>query len=147
MRPLRSLTSAALLAALALPLAATEPDEAPDHSAAEAEAVAAAAAWLELVDEGKYAESWEEAAPYFRQAVERQQWIRSLEAVRTPLGEMRQRRLVSKAYTRALPGAPDGEYVVLQFATSFARKSEAVETVTPMRCDDGVFRVAGLFIK
>ena len=29
-----------------------------------------------------------------------------------------------------LPGAPDGQYLVLQFNTSFAEKKAAVETVT-----------------
>ena len=30
----------------------------------------------------------------------------------------------------ALPGAPDGEYVVIQFETAFQNKARAVETVT-----------------
>jgi hypothetical protein len=36
-----------------------------------------------------------------------------------------------------LPGAPDGEYVVFQFNTSFEQKSAAVETVTAIREKDG----------
>jgi hypothetical protein len=46
----------------------------------------------------------------------------------------------------SLPGAPDGEYVVLQFDSSFANKQVAVETVTAV-FEDGVWRVVGYFIR
>jgi len=46
-----------------------------------------------------------------------------------------------------VPGAPDGEYVVLRFETSFENKAKAIETVTPMREKDGTWRVSGYYIK
>jgi hypothetical protein len=46
-----------------------------------------------------------------------------------------------------LPGAPDGEYVVIQFETSFENKKSAIETVTPMIEINGGWRVSGYFIK
>jgi len=45
------------------------------------------------------------------------------------------------------PGAPDGEYVVIQYDSSFENKTEAVETVTPMLDPDGVWRVSGYYIR
>lgn len=42
----------------------------------EAAAIASARAWLSLVDEGKYAQSWKDASGYFRQAVSQEQWSR-----------------------------------------------------------------------
>jgi hypothetical protein len=45
------------------------------------------------------------------------------------------------------PGGPDGTYVVIRFETVFEKKSAAVETVTPMRDPDGVFRVSGYYIR
>ena len=57
------------------------------------------------------------------------------------------RTLKYKKYTTALPGAPDGEYVVLQFETSFQNKKFAMEKVTPMRDRDGKWRVSGYYIK
>ena len=47
----------------------------------------------------------------------------------------------------SLPGAPDGEYVVIQFDTSFTNKKVAVETVTPMKDEDGIWRVSGYYVK
>ncbi len=106
-----------------------------------------AQAWLTLTDSGKYAESWQEAAAYFKSSITQSQWISALTAVRTPLGKVFSRKLKSATYTKTLPGAPDGEYVVIQYDTSFENKKEAVETVTPMLDKDGKWRVSGYYIK
>ena len=110
-------------------------------------AVSAAEKWLSLVDEGKYGESWKEAAEYFRNAVKQEQWEQSAQAVRKPLGKLISRKMKSTAYKTSLPGAPDGEYAVIQFATSFENKKSAIETVTPMMDKDGKWRVSGYYIK
>jgi hypothetical protein len=118
-----------------------------DDTAAVAQAKAAATAWLRLTDAGSYGQSWEQAASMFRAAVTKADWEKALGAVRTPLGALRSRTLKAATFTRTLPGAPDGEYVVIQFATQFANKAAAVETVTPVREKDGAWRVSGYFIK
>lgn len=113
----------------------------------EKSAISAAKKWLALVDGGKYPESWKESAEYFRNAVDSEQWEQSLTAVRKPLGPTVSRKLKSAVYKTSLPGAPDGEYVVIQFNTSFRNKKSAVETITPMRERDGKWRVSGYFIR
>ena len=113
----------------------------------EAAAVAAAEAWLTLVDSQKYGESWKEAAELFKNAIQQQQWEKQMQAFRGPLGKIISRKLKTKTYMSSLPGAPDGEYVVIQFDTSFENKKEAVETITPMMGKDGIWRVSGYYIK
>jgi hypothetical protein len=113
----------------------------------EAKAQKSAEQWLALVDAGNYAESWKTAAAYFQTAVSQDQWEHTIVAVRKPLGDLVSRQLKSAQYTRSLPGAPDGEYVVLQFNTSFVNKKEAVETITPMLDPDGQWKVSGYYIK
>lgn len=110
-------------------------------------AVEAAEAWLELVDTEQYGESWEKAAKYFQGAVSKKQWLSSMQSIRKPLGQKLSRSLKSKQYHTALPGAPDGEYIVIQFNTSFEQKRSAVETVTPMKEPDGKWRVSGYYIR
>ena len=117
-----------------------------DQSAEEA-AVAASQAWLALVDEGNYSGSWEEASEHSKTAVTMEQWQRSLMTFRKPMGKVMSRKLKSKQYTRTLPGAPDGEYVVIQYETSFENKKSAVETITPMLDKDGKWRVSGYYIR
>jgi len=110
-------------------------------------AIAAAEQWLLLVDAVKYSESWKEAAELFRNAVTQEQWSQSLKAARAPLGRLVSRELDSKLYKTSLPGAPDGEYVVIQFRTSFENKKTSVETITPILEKDGRWRVSGYYIK
>jgi hypothetical protein len=66
---------------------------------------------------------------------------------RQPLGKVKSRQLMSRKYTKTLPGAPDGEYVVIQYKSSFENKKVAIETVTPMLDKDGNWRVSGYYIK
>jgi len=115
--------------------------------AKEQAAIAASGAWLMLMDEGNYAESWDRAASLFRAVLTREQWEKMSTAVRAPLGKVLSRTIMSNRYATSLPGAPDGEYVVIQYRTSFEHKKEAVETVTPMMDRDGTWRVSGYYIK
>jgi hypothetical protein len=110
-------------------------------------ALVSAGKWLRLIDSGKYGESWNEAAEFFRNSVSREQWSQSLMSVRKPLGRLISRKVKTKTYTTSLPGAPDGEYVVIQFKTSFEYKQSAIETVAPMIEGDGKWRVSGYYIK
>ncbi len=113
----------------------------------ESAALRAAEEWLALVDAERYGESWQAAASYFQKAVSRDQWQQALNGVRRPLGTVLSRRPKSKTFTTTLPGAPDGQYVVIQFDTSFENKRSSVETVTPMLDENGRWRVSGYFIK
>jgi len=119
----------------------------PTNSEVQGEAVEAAMNWLALVDQGNYGKSWGTAAGYFKEAVTEKQWEQAVTAVRSPLGKVISRKLKSKQYATSLPGAPDGEYVVIQFETSFEKKKSSVETITPMKEKDGSWRVSGYYIK
>jgi hypothetical protein len=66
---------------------------------------------------------------------------------RAPLGAVINRKLLSARAATELPGAPDGEYVIFQFSTTFEHKRAATETVTPMRDSDGQWRISGYFIR
>lgn len=113
----------------------------------EAAALEAAKAWLTLVDNQQYGESWEAAAAYFKSTVTKDYWQQALPAIRKLFGEPISRKLGAVTYTTSLPAAPDGEYVVIEIATTFEKKKHAVETVIPMLESDGQWRVSGYFIK
>jgi hypothetical protein len=70
-----------------------------------------------------------------------------MQAVRKPLGKLVSRKVKSTSYKTFFPGAPDGQYVVIEFETSFENKKSAIETVTPMMDNDGKWRVSGYYIK
>ena len=113
----------------------------------EAAAQTAAESWLKLIDGGNYAASWDEAAKVFKNSVKKGEWGQMVNGVRTPLGKLVSRKLKARNYTEKMPGAPDGQYVVIQYDTVFENKAAAVETVVPMADPDGTWRVSGYFIR
>lgn len=132
---------------LALAALAAVPTLAYCADSPEVRAESAARSWLALIDAGDYAASWSAAAEYFRGRISQSQWVSAVSGVRGPLGAVKSRRLVSATYAHTLPGAPDGEYVVIQFASSFEHKADAAETVTPMKGADGGWHVSGYYIR
>ena len=128
----------------ALPCLAQTP--APTDSAL-SRAQTAAGAWLALIDASQYEESWDSAASVFRAAVTRPDWQTSLLKARAPFGAVRNRTLLGASYQTRLPGAPPGEYVVLQYEAELAGSRKIVETVTPMKESDGRWRVSGYYVR
>lgn len=116
-------------------------------TAAEDAAQKAAETFLALVDGGKYAESWQQAAPVFKAAVTADQWGQAVSKARTVFGAFKSRKVTSRKYSTTLPGAPDGRYVVVTFESVFERKAAAVETAVMALDTDGVWRVSGSFIR
>lgn len=118
-----------------------------NNEEAEQNAFVAAEKWLSLIDFGNIDESWNQTAELFRSNVSLEDWKNSLKSVQENLGKVLSRSLKTKQYAQELPGAPDGEYVVIQFETVFENKKNGIETVTPMKDKDGEWRVSGYFIR
>jgi hypothetical protein len=108
---------------------------------------AAVDTWLSLVDVANYAQSWETAATFFKNAVPSEKWQVAVKTARSPFGTFKSRTLKSATAATTLPGAPDGEYVVFDFDATYESKAAAVERVTVVREKDGSWRVVGYFIK
>jgi hypothetical protein len=102
--------------------------------------------WLALTDRGDAGASWDAAARQFRNALPRDRWADSLQKARDPLGAFAQRAILSTTFATSFPGAPDGNYAIVLFRTSFAKKTDATETVTLEREADGAWRVVGYLI-
>lgn len=118
-----------------------------DSTDMEERAREAAEAWLSRIDRGDAAGAWEEAATGFRRAVTPEKWAASLAQVQGSVGKPVERAFESAEHQKELPGAPDGDYVILQYATRFERKARGRETVVPQLDVDGVWRVSGYWVK
>jgi hypothetical protein len=140
--------------AVCLPPALTEarwakpptPTPTPAPPTPEQVAQAAAEAWLKMADAGQYGESWDAAAELFKKQVTRQQWIDALTNVHAPLGGLASRKVRASQFMTDLPGAPTGEYVVIEYDSRFTNGSAMIERITPMKDPDGTWRVSGYFI-
>jgi hypothetical protein len=112
-----------------------------------AAAIMAAEDFLLLLDTGQYAQSWDAAASFFQSQIPKERWVQQISALRPPFGKVTNRLILDARHMTQLPGAPDGEYVVIQYESSFENKRQATETITPMLDNDGKWRVSGYYIQ
>jgi hypothetical protein len=103
----------------------------------------AAQQWLALIDAGRYAESWDSAAQFFQQKINREQWGEAMTSFRAPLGKLLSRQMMNASYETNLPEAPAGKYYVIQFRTTLTDYSTFIETVNMMQEPNGQWRVSG----
>ena len=106
-----------------------------------------ARSWLALTDRGDALASWSATGKQFQNAISADKWADSLKQVRAPLGALVERTLLSTQFTTSFQGAPDGDYVLLVFRSSFAKKIDSGETVTLEHEADGAWRVIGYLIR
>ena len=107
---------------------------------------AVAGAWLEILDAQKWGQSWESTGKLFRSNLTQAQWAKLAQSVREPLGAVQSRAMLGAEKAQTLPGAPDGEYQIIQYRTVFANKAGAVETVVLARVGDQ-WEIVGYFIR
>jgi len=106
-----------------------------------------ALSWLTLTDHSEFESSWNSASPFFQEAISESDWVRSVNAARSSFGGLKSRKIIASTFSKTLPRAPNGTYVIFQFDTAFENKASAIETVAMMRDGDDVWRVAGYFIE
>jgi hypothetical protein len=112
---------------------------------AEEEASTTGQKWLALVDDQKYEESWKQAGSMFRDEVKQEQWVVSLKRFRDPLGPLISRTSSRVEFAKSLRGAPDGDYAIIHYTTSFKNKNDVTERLTLVK-EDGRWQVAAYAI-
>ena len=105
---------------------------------AEAATMPAIQTWLDLMDNGKYAESWQQASTGFRALVTQDEWVNKGENIRKPLGKLLFRKMEATE--------PNGPYFVAKFDSSFEGLKAASETVTFAMESNGQWRAAAYLI-
>ena len=106
-----------------------------------------APAWLADTDRGDGGKSWNNAGKRFRDAITAERWAQSLRKARVPLGPTSQRAVLGTQFEKSIPNAPAGEYAIVVFRTTFAKRMDARETMTLEHEPDGMWRVIGYLIR
>ena len=103
----------------------------------------AAEAFLLLIDQGDYEESWAEASTWLRNNVDANQWAEHAGSFRRPLGIVDYREFNSIEYHDSLEDMPPGDYAFVIFDSTLADNGSASEMVGFMLDDDATWRVIG----
>ena len=120
-----------------LPAAAPAPVLAAETDAAAA--ARAAEAFLTLVDEGRWAESYAATAAEFRRLNTLAVWSEVSERVRPPLGKLLTRDLTGNEW---VPAPPAG-YRLIKFRSAYANGTQQTESLS-LAWEDGAWKVAGI---
>ncbi|MDR2614227.1 MAG: adenosylcobinamide amidohydrolase, partial [Candidatus Accumulibacter sp.] len=114
-----------------------------ENTRREKASVAAAEEWLARVDAGGAAvdQAWPAASFLLRRLENAVDWRRSLDEARAGLGGKIARRYWRSIDTRALPGLPLDDYMLVEFESDFEHRAKMVERVTVRRDEDGAWRV------
>jgi Protein of unknown function (DUF4019) len=134
---LSSAFSLSLIAEAASPTTAEQPAAATQAPAGQGfftqkvleDSAAAAMAWLKLVDANKYGESWDKTATLTKLTITRDEWIKTLEVTRRPLGSVTSRQVLDQRTAIDPSGMPKGYYIVMFYKTVFSHKT-AFELLT-----------------
>ena len=116
------------------------------HAADELAAQRQALGFLGYLDQGRFADSYAYTGMLIRTQLDRDAFSTQIQKTRVGTGALQSRELIDAGYTTTVPGAPDGQYVILHYHASFANRQDAVETVT-LAFAKGYWRVAGYYIK
>lgn len=106
------------------------------------EAQAAATAWLASFDNGDGADNWLQSASLFKERVTQDSWQKKVEDQRTQLGQLKKRTLKGMGFTQQMDNAPDGEYFVMRYLSTYSKKDNVVEILVPTRDRDGNWKIA-----
>lgn len=123
------------------PIAYAAADPASDKAGSDAAEV-----WAKLLDQQRWDDSWKTSGSLFQSKLTTQSWTAIIQPLRAQLGAVSSRSVVMVTSATSLPNAPDGQYKIVEFATSFTNKPKAVETVILAK-EGADWKVDGYFIR
>jgi hypothetical protein len=115
---------------------------APAPCAAQPETWQAAATWLALVDNARYADAWTEASRIFQRAATREAWARRAAAIWDQGGDATSRELIDTHEVIDPPDLPAGTYRQLRFECQCSKAGLIRETVVMVEEPGRGWRVA-----
>src|SRR5687768_11357125 len=81
-----------------------------------------AEAWLPLLDDQKYEESWEALSQKTKKDLSKRQWEVGMMGFRKPLGKLKSRKLGKVIYIKSLQGYPDHQGAIVRFDSVYENR-------------------------
>ena len=121
---------------------------------AQREALNAAERWLVPLDAQRYGDAWAMASESFKAKVSRNTFRDGIARIRKNYGKVEKRSGEKMGFRNEMPAPDQGDAAVkagtelgIIFDTVFAGQKQAQEEVTMVLEKDGIWRVAGYYIK
>ena len=75
-------------------------------------------------------------SPLLQKKTSQQEWVKTVAELRKSRGTPNARYIATANSAKSLSGFPDGDYVILQFYTTFSEKGLALEAITLVKSND-----------
>ena len=85
--------------------------------------------FLQQLDQGQSDESWQAMSAHFQAITDQARWKIRQQVIRASYGPLLSRDFKNVSYRTSFSLSPDGEYVIVQFRSSYQNKAESIETV------------------
>lgn len=106
-----------------------------------------AQSWLESVDKGDYAGSWDRGSNVLKLTLPKNEWLNFMQKTRQPLGNVINRSLTEQRVAENPPGIAAGLYLVLVYKTEFSNKPNGQELLILVLGSDGEWKTMSYFVK
>jgi Protein of unknown function (DUF4019) len=111
------------------------------------ESIDAGMKWLALIDADKAGDAWDLSSKQLKSAVTRAKFIEGIRDSRKSLGKLETRTAERFARSHKMPGAPEGDYVIIEYTAQFARGQKLQEQLVWAIDDGDIWRVAGYYYR
>jgi len=125
----------------------TEPPPGQPTISDDKEAIEAGKKWLQLLDADNPGAAWDAASNQLQSGVTRDKFIAEMRRVRAPLGKLSTRTPVKFARAHDLPGAPSGDYAIIEYDAEYANGKHLSEQLIWAIAERDSWRVAGYFYR
>ncbi|PLX89174.1 MAG: hypothetical protein C0618_02135 [Desulfuromonas sp.] len=100
-----------------------------------------------LIDVDRFEASWDSGSSLLQQKTSRKDWVKNLTTIRKQFGPLIDRAQAKSRYTTSAKDSPDGEYIILDYASQFKNHPDAKESIIVTFEKDNVWRVAGYHLQ
>jgi hypothetical protein len=102
--------------------------------------------YLGYLDQGRFADSYAYTGLLMRNQLDPQTYAAKIENMRSGVGALQGRQLIDANLVNSVPGAPEGQYIVVHYHANYLNLNDAVDTIT-LAFQKGYWRVIGYYIK
>jgi uncharacterized protein DUF4019 len=99
--------------------------------------------WLALIDGGNAGAAWDLSSKQLKSSVTRDKFIEGMRDARKSLGKLEGRTAERFARSHQLPGAPEGDYAIIDYTARFAQGKKLQERLVWSIEEGDIWRVAG----
>jgi len=96
----------------------------------EQQALASATSFLKLVDTRQYSKAYLSFSKLTQKAATPDAFVNNMKSVQDQIGDPTSRKVLAKNFVHEVPGAPRGDYWIIDYDTNFSKKGPSVERVT-----------------